>query len=83
VQGELVAGAPVQRERERERESGAPVAPPTANKLRGQTPGNKKVVCAREVEVTIQSARHLPKMDFMGSCDAFCEIEWQVQMHKY
>jgi hypothetical protein len=37
---------------------------------------------AREVELTIKSARHLPKMDLMGTCDAFCEIEWQGEKHK-
>jgi len=30
----------------------------------------------RQVELTIVSARHLPKMDLMGSINAYCEIEW-------
>ena len=30
----------------------------------------------RRVELTVASARHLPKMDLMGTCDAFCKIDW-------
>ena len=30
----------------------------------------------RQVELTIVSARHLPKMDLMGSINSYCEIEW-------
>ena len=37
---------------------------------------------ATELMVTIESARHLPKMDVMGTCDAFCELEWQSQKYK-
>jgi Ca2+-dependent lipid-binding protein len=37
---------------------------------------------AAELIVTIESARHLPKMDVMGTCDAFCEVEWQGQKYK-
>ena len=36
----------------------------------------------RRVELTVLSGRHLPKMDLMGTCDAFCEIEWQSQHAK-
>jgi chemotaxis protein histidine kinase CheA len=39
-------------------------------------------VGARQVELTIKCARHLPKMDLMGTCDAFCEIEWQGEKQK-
>ena len=35
-----------------------------------------------ELIVTVESARHLPKMDVMGTCDAFCEVEWQGQKFK-
>ena len=35
-----------------------------------------------ELIVTIESARHLPKMDLMGTSDTFCEIEWQGQKYK-
>jgi hypothetical protein len=35
-----------------------------------------------ELIVTVESARHLPKMDVMGTCDAFCEVEWQGQKYK-
>jgi hypothetical protein len=42
---------------------------------------NKKSV-ERQVELTIKCARHLPKMDLMGTCDAFCEIEWQGKKQK-
>jgi hypothetical protein len=37
---------------------------------------------ATELIVTVESARHLPKMDVMGTCDAFCEVEWQGQKFK-
>ena len=33
----------------------------------------------RRVELTVLSGRHLPKMDLMGTCNVFCEIEWQSQ----
>ena len=36
-----------------------------------------------ELIVTIESARHLPKMDMMmGTCDTLCEVEWQGQKYK-
>ena len=28
------------------------------------------------LELTIESARHFPKMDVMGSCDAYCQVQW-------
>ena len=32
------------------------------------------------LEVSLASARNLPKMDaFLGTCDAFCEIQFQTQ----
>ena len=34
------------------------------------------------MEVTVRSARSLPKMDLLGSCDAFCELEWLGQKFK-
>jgi chromosome segregation ATPase len=41
-----------------------------------------ELVRARQVELTINFARHLPKVDLMGTCDAYCEIEWQGEKHK-
>ena len=38
-----------------------------------------KLQCWGELMVTIQSARHLPKMDVIGTCDSFCVVEWQGQ----
>jgi len=34
-----------------------------------------KLQCWDELMVTIQSARHLPKMDVMGTCDAFVILD--------
>jgi hypothetical protein len=28
------------------------------------------------LELTIESARHFPKMDVLGSCDAYCQVQW-------
>jgi len=36
----------------------------------------EKMGSVRRVELTAVSARHLPKMDLMGTCDAFCKIDW-------
>jgi hypothetical protein len=35
-----------------------------------------------ELIVTIESARHLPKMDVMGKCDTCCVVAWQGQEYK-
>jgi len=35
-----------------------------------------------ELIVTIESARHLPKMDVMGKCDTCCVVVWQGQEYK-
>ena len=48
----------------------------------GLTSANKCLASARGVEVTIISARHLPKMDSMGTCDGYCKIAWQGQKHE-
>ena len=34
------------------------------------------------LKINICSAAHLPQMDFMGACDAFCEVGWQGQVFK-
>jgi len=39
-------------------------------------PAAAEVSGPRRLEVSVVSARHLPKMDFVGTCDAFVEIEF-------
>ena len=34
------------------------------------------------LKVNVCSAMHLPKMDVIGTCDAFCEVRWQDQIFK-
>eukprot|EP00960_Hanusia_phi_P022019 652472-Hanusia_phi.AAC.1 len=41
-----------------------------------QQEGDEEAIAAAgrraKLEVVVESARHLPKMDMMGTCDAFC-----------
>ncbi|EKX32636.1 hypothetical protein GUITHDRAFT_58474, partial [Guillardia theta CCMP2712] len=34
------------------------------------------------LEVVVESARHLPKMDTMGTCDAYCVINYSGEERK-
>ena len=49
----------------------------TARQLVPATQAGAAAEVGGVMEVTIISARHLPKMDLMGTCDGFCEVEWQ------
>jgi len=42
-----------------------------------------EAVQAKGLEVKVICARHLPKMDLMGSCDAFVELDWPNQRQHF
>ena len=53
------------------------LAPPAAPEPVGE--GRLRYVT---LELTVTSGAHMPKADFTGKCDPFCELEWKEQVFR-